>query len=526
MQQTRRLLVAVLVCAMLLAGVPLVGAQGGQTTYTVQAGDNLTRIAERFNTTVAALAQANNITNPNVVVLGQVLIIPAPGSSAAVTPAATAPATPAPAPTGDIVVTVKPGENLFRIALRYGLSAQVVADYNGITNPNTIVVGQTIRIPSATSAAAQAPAATAPAAPATEPQPAEAERPVSTVSNVGFAYGVQIHLPNQDASVVMQRAGALGVEWVKQEIDWALYEPTQGAINWEPIDLMVETMDSSGFKILLTVTSAPEWARDSSEEKGPPADYNTYAAFVGAMAARYAGTVDAYEIWSEPNLRREWNTPKGRSAASYVELLRLAYTAIKNADSGAVVVTAGLSPTGINDNINAIDDRVFLRQMYAAGVADWSDAIGAHPNGFGNPPDSTCCRNNRPAVNGWDDHPSFFFKQTLQDYREIMVQNGDAGKFLWVTEFGWGSVDGLGGIRPDPSLYGFVEYTSVDEQAQYMVRAFQIGQESNYVGPMFAWNLNFCAAAGVDNEQCFWSLLDPVNNPRPAYLVLQDIINE
>ena len=188
-----------------------------------------------------------------------------------------------------------------------------------------------------------------------------------------------------------------------------------------------------------------------------------------------------------------------------------------------IVVTGGLAPTGFNDGVNAIDDRIYLRQMYAAGAADWSDAIGAHPNGWANPPDSTCCRNNRPAVPAWDDHPSFFFKETLQDYREIMVANGDSGTYIWPTEFGWGSNDGLN-VEP-PAELAFVTYTNLDEQAQYIVRGYQLGRELGYVGPMFLWNLNFCPVVGVTGDQCLWSLMDPAGNPRPAYLAVRDLLD-
>jgi hypothetical protein len=68
-----------------------------------------------------------------------------------------------------------------------------------------------------------------------------------------------------------------------------------------------------------------------------------------------------------------------------------------------------------------------------------------------------------------------------------------------------------------------VAYTSVDEQASYVVRGFQLGKELGYVGPMFLWNLNFCPVVGLTGEQCLWSLLDPAGNPRPAYLILRDV---
>ncbi|MBN1679906.1 MAG: LysM peptidoglycan-binding domain-containing protein [Anaerolineae bacterium] len=548
MQDLRRLFTVILVLAALLSFSGLVTAQDQPTTHTVQAGENLNRIARQYNTTVAAIAEVNNITNPNLIVVGQVLVIPT--QIPALTPTATATAnttvtatattgvigtatpTVAPAltptatsvpPSGEIVHVVQAGENLFRIALKYNLTAAVVAAYNGIANPSLIYVGQQIRIPAGGQAAAPA---EAPAQASATPQPTANVSPTplpNTATNVGFAEGVQVHLPNQDMPTVITAATGLGITWIKQQIDWALYEPSAGNINWGPIDEMIDAMDGAGVNILLTVSSAPSWARESDQEKGPPTDYQTYANFVGELAKRYNGRVDAYEIWEEPNLRREWNTPKGISAASYVEMLRLAFTAIKGADSDAIVITGGLSPTGFNDGVNAIDDRVYLRQMYTAGVTDWSDAIGAHPSGWANPPDSTCCRNNRPAVSGWDDHPSFFYKQTLEDYREIMVQNGDSGKYIWVTEFGWGSVDGLGVEPADPDALGFVTFTSMDEQSQYIIRGYQLGREYGYIGPMFLYNLNFCQVVGVLNVECYWSLLDPAGNPRPAYLAVRDM---
>lgn len=538
MQVVRRLLTAALVLAALLLLNNVVYGQGaGEVQHTVQVGENLYRISLKYGTTVTAIAQANNITNPNLVYVGQVLRIPAvvqgtpapvptatpnvagTPATATITPVVTVtPAAPtaAPAPT-ETTYVVQPGDNLFRIALRYNLTTAALAAYNGICCPNLIYVGQTLRIPPG-AVAAPAPGVT-PKGP-TAAAPAPGTPPPNEAGNVGFAMGIQLHLPNQDMGGVMQRAQELNMAWAKQQIEWSAYEPTAGAVNWTPIDQMIEAMEAADVNILVSVASAPDWARDSSQEKGPPSDYQTFANFVGAMAERYEGRIQAYEIWNEQNLRREWNTPRGISAASYVEMLRLAYTAIKTADPAAIVVTGGLAPTGFNDGVNAIDDRVYLRQMYAAGVRDWADAIGSHPNGWANPPDSVCCRNNRPAVSGWDDHPSFFFRQTLQDYREIMVQNGDSGTYIWPTEFGWGSNDGLN-VDP-PAELAFVAFTSLDEQSQYLIRGFQLGRELGYVGPMFLWNLNFCPVVGVTGEQCLWSLLDPAGNPRPAFLALRD----
>lgn len=106
------------------------------STHTVQAGENLYRIALRYGLTYQELAAANGIANPNAIQAGMVLTIPGCGGEEAPTEEG-----------GEILYTVKAGDTLFRIALRYGLTVEELAAYNGITNPDAIAVGQVIRIP-------------------------------------------------------------------------------------------------------------------------------------------------------------------------------------------------------------------------------------------------------------------------------------------------------------------------------------------------------------------------------------------
>lgn len=107
-------------------------SSSAETTYTVQPGDRLYRIALRFGVDYRVLAAHNNIVNPNLIYPGQVLRIPATGQ---------------PPAKSEIWYTVQPGDNLFRIALRYNMNYLYLASYNGITNPHQIRVGQVIRIP-------------------------------------------------------------------------------------------------------------------------------------------------------------------------------------------------------------------------------------------------------------------------------------------------------------------------------------------------------------------------------------------
>jgi len=107
----------------------------GQVTHVVQRGENLFRIAMRYGTTVEAIASANGIANPALIYVGQTLVISPPGGQ------------PPPPTTGGTAHTVQPGDNLFRIALRYNMSYLYLAQYNGIANPSRIHVGQVLRIP-------------------------------------------------------------------------------------------------------------------------------------------------------------------------------------------------------------------------------------------------------------------------------------------------------------------------------------------------------------------------------------------
>jgi LysM repeat protein len=53
-------------------------AAGGEQQYVVQAGDSLGAIAAQFGVTIDAIVQANSITDPNLIIPGETLIIPAP----------------------------------------------------------------------------------------------------------------------------------------------------------------------------------------------------------------------------------------------------------------------------------------------------------------------------------------------------------------------------------------------------------------------------------------------------------------
>ncbi|MBN1287272.1 MAG: LysM peptidoglycan-binding domain-containing protein [Anaerolineae bacterium] len=140
----------------------------GTIVYIVQAGDSLSAIARRYNTTVDRIAAANNLADPNRISVGQRLLIPdqplptaiPPTAAPTATPVSAQPAqpTPTPQPVAAVTHTVQVGDNLYRLALRYGTTVEAIAAANGIVNPNIIRVGQVLKIGGASAQPAPAPA--------------------------------------------------------------------------------------------------------------------------------------------------------------------------------------------------------------------------------------------------------------------------------------------------------------------------------------------------------------------------------
>ncbi|MCL6430760.1 MAG: cellulase family glycosylhydrolase [Anaerolineae bacterium] len=361
------------------------------------------------------------------------------------------------------------------------------------------------------------------AAPVSQPQ--TSPPPARTVG-LPFDYGIQVDMVTDlNYDRILGSVQALGFRWIKQQVEWFRYNPAPGQYDWGRLDAIVDACSARGIKILFSVVKAPNWARPGDDDKsvaGPPADPNTYAEFMRQMAARYKGRVQAYEIWNEQNLWYEWGGHGHRlSAAKYVELLRAAYYAIKSVDPGAVVVSGALTPTGWNDGDTAIDDQVYLRQMYDAGLRSVCDAVGVHPSGYNNPPDADWRTWSDPTTSRGKGHPSWFFRSTMEGYRNIMIQYGDGSKRLIPTEFGWASVDGLG--VPPARGYEYAADNTAQEQADFIVRAFQMGRNWGFVGPMFLWNLNFAPLCGPQDEKAAFGIVDPGWGPRPAFHALANM---
>jgi N-acetylmuramoyl-L-alanine amidase len=144
----RRMRIAAVLAAALAATAGLgLSTPAGATVVRIQAGQNLSQIARTYGTTVSALVAANDIANPNVVVIGTSISVP---TAAASTPSTTASS--AVGASAGATVVAQSGDSLWSIASRYGLTPNALAQANGMTLSSTVLIGMKLKVPASTAA--------------------------------------------------------------------------------------------------------------------------------------------------------------------------------------------------------------------------------------------------------------------------------------------------------------------------------------------------------------------------------------
>ncbi len=376
--------------------------------------------------------------------------------------------------------------------------------------------------------------ATRPVAATTAPQTVDQANAAITptllpIDDQRFHLGVQVQVSYDNMAQWMDVASnQLSVKWVKQQVRWEEIETAPGNYDWFNTDTYLLAAKERGLKVLLSVVTAPDWARETGADlaqNGPPADPATYASFVTALLRRYPGMIHALEVWNEQNLDREWTSINGLRAENYVPLLRSAYQAIKAVDPGVIVISGALAPTGLSDGVRAWDDFVYLDQLIAAGMLNYTDCVGAHHNGINVSPEYTWDSiPNDPTASyrGPFDNPhhSWSFRSTLTTYASKVALAGGDQK-LCITEFGWPSADGLSGI---PEGFGFANDNTLQEQRDYTVLALDFMRTSDTVALAILWNLNYGPQAGwaADNDNVAYSIIGPNFVFRPVFDAVRD----
>src|SRR5579884_2408061 len=306
---------------------------------------------------------------------------------------------------------------------------------NGIKVGSAIAANSNLKDAFEKEPSAPAPGANAQPAPAATPAAgAPAAQTAPGPSGLGggpLRYGWQAHLFGQPAARVMGMITGSGFGWVKQQVRWSTYSQSDLAAA-------VAAANAAGVNVMVSIVTAPPSTRGGKDEHGPPDDPKVFGQFVGSIAAQFKGKIAAYELWNEENLVTEWS---GRpiSACDYIPLLREGYNAVKAADPNAIVISGALTPNGLNNPTLAIDDKVYLDQLYGCNNGEFlriADAVGAHMAGFTNAPQDDPSHNSTGATS-FTGHMRFYFKR-IDDLHSVQVAHNDP-RPMWITEYEWAS---------------------------------------------------------------------------------------
>ncbi len=244
-------------------------------------------------------------------------------------------------------------------------------------------------------------------------------------------FGVNSHLGSRhgDIAVIDEALGLLeGTEagWLREEFQWGLIDPERSgnypAGRWDLLDKVIAEETKQGFNIIGLLNDAPGTA---------PPDTAGFVRFVRDTVRRYP-QIRYWEVWNEPENSIYWPNP---DPAAYTALLKAVSQAIKEENSSAQVISAGIVPTHAD----------FLRGIYANGGWNAFDIVGLHPYVDPYTPESG------QIGDGGD----------VSKMSALVAQFG--AKPIWATEYGWstGQADRLaGGGSP----------VDADTQANYLVR--------------------------------------------------------
>jgi len=258
----------------------------------------------------------------------------------------------------------------------------------------------------------------------------------------------------------MQQAG---IKWGRQDFTWKRIEKRKGEYDWAGYDRLVEQCRQHGLLLFGNLTYGPDF-HDTRLAEGAEA----YAAFARAAAKHYAGKVDYWQIWNEPNLGLHKGDPE-----VYARLLSAAGRAIHEANPKAKVL-------GLN---MAFCDVLWTEQILKRVPYDCFDIICFHPYRNPNAPED--------KFDWWvqDQYVKRFHKELTPDYSLVhasfleqtdelikTMQKFGQPKPIWITEMCFNTH-----IHP----YGVSELRSAD----LLVRFHLLALASGKVEKVFWWTL-------------------------------------
>ena len=316
-------------------------------------------------------------------------------------------------------------------------------------------------------------------------------------------------------TAIAEVADTLHTGWVRLVVNWSTLEPERGAYSGTylaGLDVTVNELHAKGVKLVFTFVYTPRWASDSSFWNDPPTGfppgYNVrYPVRAGALddmgataaflAARYAGLVQAYECWNEPNLwcylyPQRTAADASFGARTYLKYLKAFSAGVERGDPAALVVAGSTAPIGNDDKYRTSPQR-FARFLRDAGAAAHFDVYSHHPYTPGG------------SVNRAPDRPPNDPTSTVTLYNLRQLLSLFPGKPFYLTEYGYNT---------SPSRdFGGMAVTRV-EQATYLRKAYAYAARYPQVKNLFWFLVKDAHTAGNPATQGVYTGLRETDGTR------------
>ncbi|HYO88856.1 MAG TPA: cellulase family glycosylhydrolase [Candidatus Limnocylindrales bacterium] len=327
--------------------------------------------------------------------------------------------------------------------------------------------------------------------------------------------------PAKREQIVAMIADA-GFTWMRQQFVWEDIEihgrgdftdrrnDSNGVDAWAKYDQIVDLAQQYGVGLIARLDNPPAWAQSVPGNFAPPADVQDFVNYAVAVAQRYKGRIDTYQVWNEPNIYPEWGE-QAVNPEAYSDLLCRTYDALKAVDPNITVLSGALSPT-VALTGRDLSDLIYLQRMYDAGAGACFDVLAAQGYGFFSGPTD---RRLRPFTLNFG-RPQYL--------RDTMVANGDAAKSVWITEAAWNPVDSP---EVPVDVAGRENYgvATREQAAAYMPLAYQRAQEEwPWMGVISYWFFKRPSEAEAGQSWYYFRMVEPDFTPLPVYNAMRDYL--
>lgn len=289
----------------------------------------------------------------------------------------------------------------------------------------------------------------------------------------------------------MQRFHALGLEWVRVDLHWDRHEPSEGRYRLGELDEVVDSLKQEQLKsVFYLVGSAPHATSAPSgsptPDQFPPKQAQVFADRMAMLARRYP-SIDAWQVWNEPNLPSFWRPHE--NAEAYGRLLQQSTQALRQVDPNKPVVMGGMAYY----SQMPVKGGLMLESLGKLGVQQLGTIIAYHP--YSQTPET-------------DEPGKRDFILRSQQLNQML--RGVQVPAIWATEWGWSSYAGPIELQ---------ELIGEQGQADYVLRRLALMSALDY-DKLFLFALSDLDSRASARDQ-HYGLLDLQGKPKPVYLALQ-----